>query len=257
MDEKLSLDQLVVLRRLSQTLADSLAARVRRYVATLAPLLRPKTMLGDLLSGGDREPVRGAEKAFKELRALYGAVAPAGPFFLAPDLEPPIEVSSTSVEVSPLQYTHVIRSGDAEKKVLVTAPLKWALTYSGYSIPRLRELVAGRDRSQVELKEALLQYLVLHLATSEERGLSPLFAALRFPVVAQRFPEFGKLPITVITAPASTRLPSDDVVLESTEISGADEFEEVVDVPALLRLTDPFQEKLARLVAEKSPDLSR
>src|SRR5512140_3187908 len=164
MDEKLSLDQLVVLRRLSQTLADSLAARVRRYVATLAPLLRPKTMLGDLLSGGDREPVRGAEKAFKELRALYGSVAPAGPFFLAPDLEPPIEVSSTSVEVSPLQYTHVIRSGNAaknaeknaekeEKKVLVTAPLKWALTYSGYSIPRLRELVAGRDRSQVELKE--------------------------------------------------------------------------------------------------------
>jgi hypothetical protein len=255
MDENLSLAQLVVLRRLSRTLADNLGPRVKRHVATLAPLMRPRSILGEYIQSSRREPMRGAAQAFKELRAIYAAVAPAEPFFLSPELEPPLEASSTTVEIHPLEYTHVVRSGNESKKVLVTAPLKWAMTYSGYSIPRLRELLLARDRSLAELKESVLQYLLLFIATSKERGLSPLFDSIRFPIVPHYFREFGKLPIVVITSPAATRLPSDDTVLESTEISGADVFEEVVDVPALTSLADPFQERLVRLVRETNPDL--
>jgi hypothetical protein len=212
-------------------------------------------LFGGHIQGGSRESVRGADQAFKELRTLYASIAPAEPFFLSPELESPIEVSSTTIEVSPLEYTHVARSGKESKKVLVTAPLKWAMTYSGYSTTRLRELIQLRDRSQVELKESILQYLILFVATSKERGLAPLFESLRFPVEPHYFREFGKLPIMVITAPSPTRLPSDETVLESTEISGADVFEEVVDLSAITALSDPFQERIVRLVRETNPDL--
>ena len=255
MDEDDSLARLIVLRRLSHVLADNLGPRLKRHVATLAPLLRPRAILGEYIQSSQREAVRGADKAFRELRTLCSSVAASEPFYLSPEVEPPLEVSSTNVEIHPLEYVHVVRSGREARKVLVTAPLKWAVTYSGYSIPRLRELVLARDRSQAELKEAILQYLILFIAASRERGLAPLFDSLRFPIVPHYFPEFGKLPIMVITAPAATALPPDDEVLESTEISGADVFEEVVDLPSLTGLTDPFRERLVGLVRETNPDL--
>ena len=255
MDEDDSLARLIVLRRLAHVLADNLGPRLKRHVTTLAPLLRPRAILGEYIQSSHREPVRGADKAFRELRALCSTVSSAEPFFLSPEVEAPLEVSSTNVEIHPLEYVHVVRSGKEAKKVFVTAPLKWAMTYSGYSIPRLRELLLARDRSPAELKEAVLQYLILFVATTRERGLAPLFESLRFPIVPHYFPEFGKLPIMVITAPAATALPPDDDVLEGTEISGADEFEEVVDLSSLTGLSDPLRERVVSLVREANPDL--
>ena len=41
------------------------------YLATLAPLLRPKMVLGDYVEDGSKESTRRSDKAFKELQAIY------------------------------------------------------------------------------------------------------------------------------------------------------------------------------------------
>ena len=46
-------------------------------------------------------------------------------------------------------------------------------------------------------------------------------------------PEFGPLPITRIGVAISTKRPSDDVILQSAELTGMDAFEEVVNVEDL------------------------
>ena len=55
--------------------------------------------------------------------------------------------------------------------------------------------------------------------------------------------------MTFISSPLSTELPPDEVIIESTEISGQSVFEEVVDVKALQAVRDPMREKLFELAA--------
>ena len=78
-------------------------------------------------------------------------------------------------------------------------------------------------------------------------GIGTLFAALRFPITVERQAEFGALPIVVITGPLTTRLPEDPVIIDSTEISGTTDFEEIVVEDALDHFPDPLKEKLQAL----------
>jgi hypothetical protein len=61
-------------------------------------------------------------------------------------------------------------------------------------------------------------------------------------------PEFGGLPVTFISAPVSTLLPPDDVIIENTEISGSDVFEEVVDLDSATAMRDPMKEQVLSIV---------
>ena len=45
-----------------------------------------------------------------------------------------------------------------------------------------------------------------------------------------KLPELGELPITFLSGPISTIRPPDNVIIESTELSGADAFEEVINL---------------------------
>lgn len=78
--------------------------------------------------------------------------------------------------------------------------------------------------------------------------------ALRFPVVVERRPEFGGLPITCITTAVSTYRPDDEVIIETTEISGSEEFEEFVKVSDM-GMKDAFREKLVEIVRAQDPEL--
>jgi len=73
---------------------------------------------------------------------------------------------------------------------------------------------------------------------------------LRFKVTTEHLPEFGKLPLVMISAPLSTVRPPDRIIVESTEISGTTQFEEVVDSGAIENIEDPVKRKLAELAAE-------
>ena len=71
----------------------------------------------------------------------------------------------------------------------------------------------------------------------------------------ERRPEFGNLPITCVTTAVSTYRPDDEVIIETTEISGSEEFEEFVKVSDVSGMKDALREKLMELVRTQGPEL--
>ena len=74
MDGRDSTQSLLVLRKLTRAIADVVRAQMTEHLATLAPLLRPKMVLGDHVEDGTKESTRRSDKAFKELQALYETI---------------------------------------------------------------------------------------------------------------------------------------------------------------------------------------
>jgi len=74
-DERCSTQRMLVLRRLTRAITDLLHGQLREYLSALAPLLRPRSILGDYAQGGTREGLRGSEKALQELQSTYKTVA--------------------------------------------------------------------------------------------------------------------------------------------------------------------------------------
>ena len=70
MDGRDSIQSLLVLRKLTRAIADTARTQMLEYLAVLAPLLRPRTVLGDYVHGSTKEGAPRADKAFKELQAL-------------------------------------------------------------------------------------------------------------------------------------------------------------------------------------------
>jgi hypothetical protein len=246
--ESRNTQELLALRRLTVALSTLLTQQVRAYLSTLAPLLRPRAVLGEYVEGGAKEAARGADAAFKDLQENYAAVAAAPPFNLSGELTPPVEIISTALELTVFEYSYTARAGGAEKSVVVTSPLRWILSYSGFGIGRLRELVATRDRSAVELREFLLHHLILHTVLTRQEGVTGILDTLHFPVKSETIDGLGKLPVTSITSAVSTGLPADEVIIESTEISGRNVFEEIVNVDDVVKLRDPLRERLIELI---------
>lgn len=255
MEEQYDIKKLLALRKLTRAIADLLRGQMKEYLSTLAPLIRPKSVLGEYIQSNSKEMARGAEKAFRDLQGLYGTVAAAKPFNLAGDLKSPIEIVSSTLEMSPMEYAHVARTDRESKTVTVTSPLKWVLNYSGFSVPRLRDLLADRNRKSEELREYVLHYLVMHTVVTNHPGVTQILDALHFPLSTGRLPGFGELPVTYISSSISTIRPPDDVIIESTEISGMNAFEEVVNIDDIIKLRDPLRERLIELVRSHGDNL--
>jgi hypothetical protein len=58
------------------------------------------------------------------------------------------------------------------------------------------------------------------------------------------------LPVTFVAAPVQTIRPPDEVLIENTEISGTDAFEEVIDLGTLTTLSDPLHKRLTEIVEQ-------
>jgi hypothetical protein len=52
----------------------------------------------------------------------------------------------------------------------------------------------------------------------------------------------------VISSTLSTLRPSDEVIIENTEISGTDAFEELINTEDITRLANPFKDSLASVL---------
>ena len=89
----------------------------------------------------------------------------------------------------------------------------------------------------------------MHVTLQSRPGIARLFESLRFPVTTGKWAESGDLPVTYIECPVSTVLPTNEVILQSTEISGTPAFEEVVSPDAIAAINDPFKEQLLALSA--------
>lgn len=247
--------QVLALRKLTKAIAEQMRNLLKSYLATLAPLMRPRTVFGDYVAGGGKEIVKGADKAFRELQALYEVTASAKPYQLAKELHSPLEMMSSAPEMNPVEFLYRAKGEREEKEVTISCPLRWRIAYSGFSPARLRDLLADRNRNARELQECLLHYLVMHIVLSKQTGLTQILQALHFPVTTEYEPEFGNLPLTCISSVVTTVCPPDTLILESTELSGMNAFEQIVQLETISEMPNPFKDELLQIVRTHQPDL--
>jgi hypothetical protein len=254
-DQPYDTRRLLVLRKTTRALADFLRTQVKDHLATIAPLLRPKAVLGDYAGAPTKEKVPGADKAFKELQSAYEAVAVSKPFGLPRELNAPLAMLSTTPELTALEYSHMAQAGAERKTVTITSPFQWVVSYAGFTPSRLRQLLAARNPTGDELQQCVLHSLMLHAAITRQPGLTRLLETLRCPARTIRLPDLGELPIVCLSSPAPTLRPPDDVIIESTELSGMSAFEELVNIEAVVGLRDPLRERLIDLIRGHGAEL--
>ena len=129
---------------------------------------------------------------------------------------------------------------------LFTAVDETVLDDAGVLIDGDRIEWSGPMAAAPSVQDAVLHSLMLAITLEMKAGIGTLFAALRFPITVERQAEFGALPIVVITGPLTTRLPEDPVIIDSTEISGTTDFEEIVVEDALDRRAHLGPDAVAR-----------
>ena len=255
MDGRDSIQSLLVLRKLTRAIAETVRAQMVEYLTVLSPLLRPKLVLGDYVHGGAKEAAPRAEKAYKDVQALYAQVAAARPFLLPTELTPPFNFSGIGVDITPVDYPHVIGTGATARTIMVRSPLSWVLSYSGFGPARLPDLLNGRQRASLDLQQHLLSYVLMRAVIGNSPGLPQVFEALQFPLTVTTVPASGALPITRIGVAIGTSLPADDVILESAALTGVDAFEEVINVDQLRTLREPFKDRLFEVAQQQAPGL--
>ncbi len=250
------MDRLLVLRRLTRALEQSVHAYVRGHVTALAPLLRPRPVLGDFVqSPGKETPSRPPDRVWKEIEALYETIAPRAPFTIARDLRPPVDIPGTTLELAPLEYVHVTDAATAGRRIVVAKPFEWVLSYSAAGPGALRDLLGNKNRDAAELQRLVLVTLVLQAVLKQLPAVASLFADLRMPLETRRVAELGELPVTVLASVIPTLRPADDVLVQSTEMTGTSTFQEVVDVERLRQLPDPFRARVAEVLAAQGESL--
>jgi hypothetical protein len=255
MNERDSIQSLLARRKLTRAITDVVRVQMTEYLKTLSPLMRPKALLGEYVQGGLKESSRKADKAFADLQALYEKVAGARPYVLPRELSLPLNLTTVGLEITPLDYIHVVQAGGDERRIKIRRPLIWVLTYTDYPPNRLQELLDAKARSIEELQRFVLNYLVLHLITTSEPGLMQVFDALHFPLTTTKSREFGELPVTNIGIGISTTRPADALIVESAELTGMDAFEEIVQIEDIAQLADPLKERLLGIARQHAPEL--
>ncbi|AMY08132.1 hypothetical protein LuPra_01320 [Luteitalea pratensis] len=253
MDGRDSIQSLLVRRKLTRAIADVARAQMLGYLAVLAPLLRPRAVLGDFIHGNTKEGAPRAEKAYKELQASYAAIAPSRPFHLTDDLTPPLSFAGNGLDITPVEYPHAIGSGDDARTIMVRRPFTWSLTYAGYAPTRLPDLVATRTRASDALQQFVLSHLLLRVVIDNSPGLESLLEAVHFPLTTTTTAATGTLPVTRIGFVVGTTLPRDEVILETAELTGMDAFEEVINFDDLKALDDPFRDRVYALARQHAP----
>jgi hypothetical protein len=249
MAEDISIARLLFLRRVTRAISDHLVYELKGHLSTISPLLRPRRFLGDHIESGSTEQVIDADKNFAYLGDIY-AKAAGKPFDLPRPLRPPLRPVGLALEVYPWESKHEIHLGGTKQDVTVTSPVRYVMSYaSGMSLSRLRQAIAGKEeRKKEDIQDFVVRCCLIHSLLAKNGGIVNLLRALRWEVSTENSPELGGLPLTTLTAPLRSILPPDELILESTEMSGKPLFEEVVDVDAAAQIHDPLAQKVDEII---------
>ncbi len=240
--------RLLELRKLTTALARIFSRQLEEYLASLAPLLQPRALLGDLVRF-EKCPVKDQDVALQQLAKLYEPLARASALNVQTELKTPLDVYTTKLDIVPATYSYTPQGSSSA--ITIVRPLKWVLIYKDQRPERLRELISTHARSGGgDLQSCVLHYLVMHMLVQRRPGVAPILEALRFPMTSTPNPEFAGLPFSYVSAPLSTVRASDTVIMQSTQISGTSTFEEVVNFDDVAQLSDPLKEKVLAVVQE-------
>jgi hypothetical protein len=255
-DPSITLDRLLKLRRATRALADFLEGELRGYLDTLAPLLRPKRLLGNLIQGESTETYYDSERAFQELQQLWAKVSER-PFRLRPHLTSPIPAIRVKLELSRWEELWTAPSGG--KKLWVSSPLSWVLSYPGACrLDSMNKMLAGdEERNETEMHQFVLNACILHLLLERTPGIPKLLAGLRYAVEVRRVAALGELPLVLVRSEIPSVRPSPQVMIDAAELAGLGTFEEVLDAGAARSLRDPLRARLEEVLAEHAPAETR
>ncbi|MET0051848.1 MAG: hypothetical protein ABW095_12315 [Candidatus Thiodiazotropha sp.] len=258
MTQTFDIPRLIELRKLTRSISENLQSQLKSYLATLSPLFSPMPLLGEHVRGGTKSVVKGAEKNFQELRSRYHAIARQAPYSLDTELSSQLDVFAATPTLTPVEYAYTADQNGQATQLSVTSPLKWVLAYPETQPKKLLELLKG-NRSQVrdELSHVLLQCLTLNLVLEKQPGLTSLLSDLRFSIETIQMDGLGTLPIVLVSCPIATLLPPDDIIVQSTEISGIPSFEEIVNIDDIRSLSDPLRERILEITRESSAEIQQ
>jgi hypothetical protein len=236
----ISLQELPELRRKTETVAKLLRDQLTGYLETLRTLFAPDRVLGKLAGG--RTEVPGAERALTELQQKYKAFENR-PWGLSSTFDNSwLTLIGTGVEVQAWEYAISV-SGQS---ITMTSPVKWALAYqSSATLPKAKTMLAGHDASRLEdLRQTVVNALVLQLLLARNPGLGQLFRDLRFEVATEQSPDLPGFPITTITSCLTSFRPADELIATVTAFSGVPSFIELIDAETIQQPRDILREKL-------------
>ena len=257
MTSQLDMGSLLQLRRVTSAVSKLLEDQLNNYLVTLAPLLQPRVVLGRHTRGSDAK-IRGSDQIFTELRELYLSVARSSPYGLRHALESPVSVESAVPTIVPAQYLHVVNGPSGSREITVVSPLRWILTYSGFTPARVRSALekGSGDASGKELQQVVLQFSLMRIVTAHQSGLRALLTDLGYTISYGNESEFGELPLTHISTDVGTVRPPDDVVLQVSEVSGSMVFQELLNTEDVKKMRMPLKQRLLAELRRHTGDFS-
>jgi hypothetical protein len=254
--EALNVEQLLHIHTLTKEVAKVCQKQLRGYLDTMAPLFRPRRLLGEAVEGTDRESATKSEQTIAEFRELYRRVA-VRPFDLRPELTFPLESVSTQLQLFEWEYLHDTKTDRGWRTIRVTSPLTWVIAYSShYSLSMLRQTLAGHEKRDAESVRAfVLRACIMHTHFLKFPGIAELLAGLRYRVEVRQSPELGELPLVTLSPPFATIRPPDTLVAMAVGLTGGASFSEVLDLEAVKNLQDPLREEIATIFRSHGQEL--
>ena len=252
----LDASKLLSLHGLTRDVSAACLKQLKAHLETLAPLFRPRRLLGDHMEGAGKEGVAGADKNLAELQELYRKVA-VKPFDLRPELKAPLESVATQFQFHEWEYGHAAKTPKGWEQIRVTAPLTWVVTFaSPYSINTLADVVAGNAARDTDaVRSFVLNSCLMAELIRKFPALTDLLAGLRYKVETRRSPQLGDLPLVTISAPFQTARPSDDLVVMAAGLAGGASFNEVLDLASVANLADPIRDETLKILSQHKIEL--
>ena len=246
--QQLSQEQLARLHRTTQEVEKTCRARLQSYLDAMAPLFRPRRVLGNHMEGAGKETVTGADQSFTELRDIFFKAC-GRPFDLRKELPSPLESIATQVQLHEWEYSYEILT-DQRRTLSVVAPLTWVLAYpSSYTYPMVRQLVAGRQERDAEsVRSFVLRASLMRLMFARLPELTTLFEGLRYRVEVRKSPQLGDLQLVTVSAPVETIRPSDELLSRAIDFSGRSGFVEVINPEQAAHISDPLQAEIQKIL---------
>ncbi|MCG8428044.1 MAG: hypothetical protein MI754_11860 [Chromatiales bacterium] len=230
--------------------------RLKSYLHTLESNFYPNTILGRYIRSAKNTGSKVYDEIFDRLAEKYATVTQKEPYNFTRALEAPIDIYSAMPAVYAWRYDKsVVDSRGNTKKITITTPGKWILSYEGFDPATFSEQLTNREKvTGRELKDYVIHYLIMAEIIATRLDLVSLLNDLRFSTSLITLDNFGDVPFVIMESDIKTFLPADDVVIEITEISGSDNFEELVDVRQLQNLTDNFLENVKEKLQKNGID---
>jgi hypothetical protein len=247
--QSLTHEQLPRLHSLTNEVAKICRGQLRTYLDALAPLFRPRRMLGNSMDGAGKETVTGADQNFTELREIYFKAC-GRPFDLRKELPAPLESVPTQIQLYEWESLYEIRAERELKTITVVSPLTWVLAYpSTYTLSMMRQVVAGKQERDAEgVRSFVLRACLMQLLFAKLPELSTLFEGLRYRVEIRKSPQLGDLSLVTLSAPVATVRPADDLLMTATGLSGRTGFEEVIAEYQAAHIADPLQAQILKVL---------